>query len=374
MSVTRTQAESDGRTQEAVPDLSTNASGTTAGASPPQPPLRRLRPQRLRPRRFRRRGTLTTGGCVLLALVVQGHSLIPNTPGRLGSLADTLLPWTALALPSLLATALLRRSPVATAACVLPIAVWLATFGASLADKSSPGGDLTVVSHNVNQNNPDPRGTARSLIASKAHILALEELSPDTAPVYERALASSYPYHFYNGTVGLWSTYPLRHARAVPIMPWTRAMRATVDTPKGPLAVYVVHLASVRVRPDGFATLARNEALDRLTAPLHDERAQRVVVMGDFNGSTDDRALRPLTRSMTSAQSTAGQGFGFTWPSRFPVVRIDQILLKGVKATSSWNLPVTPSDHIPVAARIDLGDEEHTAVRQPASARRSGPR
>src|SRR4051812_37668475 len=123
--MTRTQAESDGRTQETVRVGATNVPGATAGASPPQPPLRRLRPQPLRPRRFRRRGTLTTGGCVLLALVVQGHRLIPNTPGCLGSLADTLLPWTALALPALLATALLRRSPVATAACVLPISFWL---------------------------------------------------------------------------------------------------------------------------------------------------------------------------------------------------------------------------------------------------------
>ncbi|MEU9762084.1 endonuclease/exonuclease/phosphatase family protein [Streptomyces sp. NPDC047987] len=336
--------------------------------APPQPLLRRLRSQRSR----RRRGTLTTTGCVLLALVLQGHRWIPNTPGHLGSLIETLLPWTALALPVLLTTALLRRSPVAAWACVLPIAIWLAAFGPMLTDKASPGGDLTVVSHNVNQNNPDPRGTARSLIASKADVLALEELSPDTAPAYERALASSYPYHFYDGTVGLWSTYPLRDARAVPIMPWTRAMRATVDTPKGPLAVYVVHLASVRVRPDGFTTLARNDSLDRLVAHLHGEKVQRVIVMGDFNGALDDRALRPLTTRMTSAQSTAGKGFGLTWPSSFPVVRIDQILLKGVKATSAWNLPPTTSDHIPVAARIHLGREKNTAVRQQGAARRSG--
>ncbi|MEV7238359.1 endonuclease/exonuclease/phosphatase family protein [Streptomyces sp. NPDC051020] len=111
---------------------------------------------------------------------------------------------------------------------------------------------------------------------------------------------------------------------------------------------------------------------DTLLAHLHDERAQRVIVMGDFNGSLDDRALRPLTTRMTSAQSTAGKGFGLTWPSSFPVVRIDQILLKDVKATSAWNLPATTSDHIPVAARVDLGREKHTAGQQPAAARRSG--
>jgi len=34
------------------------------------------------------------------------------------------------------------------------------------------------------------------------------------------------------------------------------------------------------------------------------------------------------------------------------VVRIDQILVRGVKPESSWLLPATGSDHLPVAAGI----------------------
>ncbi|MGW5000732.1 endonuclease/exonuclease/phosphatase family protein [Streptomyces hydrogenans] len=305
--------------------------------------------------RARRRGTLTTACSVLLALLITGHRWIPDTPGHVGSLVETLLPWTALALPALLAAALLRGSRTATAALLIPVTAWLAVFGARLADKSSPGGDLTVVSHNVRQENPDPHGTARSLIASRADVLALQELSPDTAPAYEQALAGTYPYHVYQGTVGLWSRYPLRDARPLPIMPWTRALRATVDTPGGPLAVYVAHLPSVRVTPAGFTIGTRDEALGRLAEDLRAERVRRVVLVGDLNGSTDDRSLRPLTRHMASAQSTAGEGLGLTWPARFPVVRIDQILLKGVTATSAWSLPATTSDHLPVAARLTLG-------------------
>ncbi|MEU3401391.1 endonuclease/exonuclease/phosphatase family protein [Streptomyces filamentosus] len=344
----------------------TTGTGVTAEAeagSPPQGRRMRLRLRLRQPRRSqqpqqtkrsRRKGAVTTACSVLLALVVAGHRWIPDGPGHVGSLAETLLPWTALALPVLLVAALLRRSRTATAALLLPVTVWLAVFGGRLADKSSPGGDLTVVSHNVRQENPDPRGTAQSLIASRADVLALQELSPDTAPAYERALAATYPYHFYQGTVGLWSRYPVRGARPLPIMPWTRALRATVDTPGGPLAVYVAHLPSVRVTPSGFTSGARDEALGRLAAYLRAERVQRVVLTGDLNGSADDRALRPLTRHMDSAQDTAGEGFGLTWPSRFPVVRIDQILLKGVKAASAWTLPATTSDHLPVAARVSL--------------------
>ncbi|MFF9146010.1 endonuclease/exonuclease/phosphatase family protein [Streptomyces sp. NPDC014861] len=293
--------------------------------------------------------------CAVHALALVGHSALPALPGHLSSLAETLLPWSVLAVPVLAAAALLRRSRTATTALVLPVVAWAVLFGGTLADKSSAGGDLTLVSHNVNQDNPDPRATVRTLLASGADVVALQELSPETAPAYEEALADAYPHHFQQGTVGLWSTRPLRDARAVPIMPWTRAMRATVETDQGPLAIHVVHLPSVRVGPSGFTAGARNDVIGVLAGVLRAEGSPRVVVLGDFNGSTDDRAFRPLTTGMTSAQSTAGAGFGFTWPAGFPVVRIDQILLKGVRATAAWTLPATPSDHLPVAARVSLG-------------------
>ncbi|EXU69469.1 hypothetical protein Z951_04075 [Streptomyces sp. PRh5] len=38
----------------------------------------------------------------------------------------------------------------------------------------------------------------------------------------------------------------------------------------------------------------------------------------------------------------------------FPVVRIDQILVRGVDPRASWTLPATGSDHLPVVARLRL--------------------
>lgn len=76
------------------------------------------------------------------------------------------------------------------------------------------------------------------------------------------------------------------------------------------------------------------------------------MVVGDFNGTTDDRALRPVTSQLRSAQDEAGDGFG--WPASFPVARIDQILVKGVTPVSSRILPPTGSDHLPVAAALRL--------------------
>jgi len=313
------------------------------------------------------RGRVVAGLALLLALALLLHGSIPNRIGNLGSLVETFLPWFGLFVPVLLAGALLRRSASAVVALLLPVTVWLTLFGGLLGDRSRAGGDLTVVSHNVGADNPDPAATARDLAASGADVLALEEITPEAEGTYEKELAGTYRFHAVLGTVGLWSRLPLSDTRPVDIemdygpladtKPFdpasTRALRTTVATERGPLVVYVAHLASVRVTPrDGFGTAQRDRGVQAIGRAVAAERDERVVLLGDLNGTLDDRAFTGLTARLTSAQDAAGDGFGFTWPAGFPMARIDQILVRGVRPQSSWVLPATGSDHLPVAAEI----------------------
>ncbi|TDD90448.1 hypothetical protein E1293_03450 [Actinomadura darangshiensis] len=314
-----------------------------------------------------KRGLVLAALALLLGLFMLLHAQIPNRIGHLGSLVETFLPWFGLVVPVLLAGALWRRSASAVTALVLPAVVWLNLFGGLLSDKSGPGGDLTVASHNVGADNPDPVGTARALAASGADVLALEELSQQARGTYEKELAKAYPHHSVQGTVGLWSKLPLADARPVdtemdygplaeskPVdVDGARALRATVATDQGKLVVYVAHLASVRVNPRaGFGTAQRDRGVQALSKAIAAERNERVVLLGDLNGTMDDRAFAGITPQMHSAQDTSGDGFGFTWPASFPMVRIDQILVRGVKPVSSRTLPSTGSDHLPVVAKI----------------------
>jgi vancomycin resistance protein VanJ len=315
-----------------------------------------------------KRGLALAALALLLGLVMLLHAQIPNWRWSLGSLAETCLPWLGLLVPVLLAGALWRRSAVALVALVLPAVVWLNLFGGVLSDKSRPGGFLTVASENVDAGNPDPAGTARDLAASGADILALVELTPQAAGTYEKGLAKAYPYHTLQGTVGLWSKLPLSGTRPIDIMdygplaatrpagqklPSNRALRTTVSTDHGPLTVYVAHPGSVRVNPEaGFWTFSRDIGVQVLGQAIAADPSKRVVLLGDLNGTTDDRAFASLTAQLRSAQDVAGDGFGFTWPASFPVVRIDQILVRGAEPDSSWVLPANGSDHRPVAARI----------------------
>ncbi|MFJ9631589.1 endonuclease/exonuclease/phosphatase family protein [Streptomyces sp. NPDC101175] len=315
-----------------------------------------------------RRARVTAVLALSLGLLMLLHAEIPDRVWGIGSLVETFLPWFGLFVPVLLARALWRRSAVATVALVLPVVAWLNLFGGLLGDRSQGVGDLTLVSHNVSAGNPDPAGTARDLAASGADVLALEELTPRASVTYEKELATAYPYHAVLGTVGVWSRLPLSGTRAVdtamdvgPLadrLPaavraaTNRALRTTVTTDRGPLAVYVAHLGSVRVLPSGFATGDRDRGARALAEAVAAEPDRRVVLLGDLNGTTDDRAFTALTARLRSAQDAAGSGFGFSWPAGFPVARIDQILVRGVRPTKAWVLPATGSDHLPVGASV----------------------
>jgi vancomycin resistance protein VanJ len=237
---------------------------------------------------------------------------------------------------------------------LLPAALWLNLFGGLITAKGSTGGDVTVLTHNVNAQNIDPVGTAKDVIAGNADVVALEELAEGQVSTYERQLKTAYPYHSVQGTVGLWSKYPLTAVKPVDIrLGWVRAMRATVATRKGPLAVYVAHLPSVRVKFDaGFTAGQRDQSANALGEAIAAEKLKHVVLLGDLNGTMNDRALANITSQMRSTQGAAGHGFGFSWPAGFPMARIDQILVKGVEPTKSWVLAPTGSDHRPVAAQI----------------------
>ncbi|MFE7628621.1 MULTISPECIES: endonuclease/exonuclease/phosphatase family protein [Streptomyces] len=303
-----------------------------------------------------RRGIVLACCSVLLTLVMAFHARIPNTIGNLGSLSETFLPWIAVFIPLLLILGLVRRSATALIALLLPVVVWLNVFGGLLTDKSGSGGDLTVATHNVNADNPDPAATAEQVAGSGADVVALQELPAGKVAAYEKALSGTYRYHSVQGTVGLWSKYRLSDTRPVDLkMGWVRAMRTTVATPEGPLAVYVAHLPSVRVKLHaGFTANQRDQSADALGKAISHESLARVALLGDLNGTMNDRALNAVTSQMRSTQGAAGDGFGFSWPASFPMARIDQIMVKGVEPMSSWTLPATGSDHLPIAARVKL--------------------
>ncbi|WP_374201995.1 endonuclease/exonuclease/phosphatase family protein [Streptomyces sp. AC550_RSS872] len=305
------------------------------------------------------RGRVLAACAVLTAVLLVFHRAVPNSVGRVGSLLEAFLPWLGAVVVVLLGLALLRRSALALVALLLPVAAWTYLFGGLLLPAPKPGvRDLVVVQHNVSDENADPAGTARALVGgAEPDLIALEELVPQALPAYEEALAGEFPYHVVRGTVGLWSKYPLTGARLVDIRPrgiaenWSRGLRAVVHTPYGDLAAYVAHLPSVRVRASGLASSWRDESAGLLGAAVAAERLRTVILLGDLNGTVDDRGLAPLTSRMNVAE----RGFAFSFPAGLPLARIDQVMARSATVGHIRTLPATGSDHLPVVARVALG-------------------
>ncbi|MFJ6572093.1 endonuclease/exonuclease/phosphatase family protein [Streptomyces sp. NPDC091292] len=303
------------------------------------------------------RGRVLAVLAVLVAGLLAFHRELPNSIARLGSLLELFLPWLGLVVVALFGLALLRRSAIALVAVVLPTAAWVCLFGGLFLPRADSGPHtMVVVQHNVSDENRDPAGTARALAEVEPDLIALQELVPPALSVYQKALAPDYLYHTVQGTVGLWSRHPLTGARPVDIKPlvitetWSRGLRAVVHTPHGDMAAYVAHLPSIRVRAHGLESSWRDESADLLGKAVAAEKLRTVILLGDLNGTVDDRGLAPLTSRMNVAE----RGFAFSFPEAFPVARIDQIMARSATVDDIRTLPATGSDHLPVAARVTL--------------------
>ncbi|MFF0203731.1 endonuclease/exonuclease/phosphatase family protein [Streptomyces sp. NPDC005017] len=291
----------------------------------------------------------------LTAGLLAFHRAVPDAAVRAGSLLEAFLPWLGAVAVVLFVLALTLRSPAALVAVLLPAGVWTHQFGHLLLPDPGPGrDDLVVVQHNVADDNADPAGTARVLAEAGPDLVALQELVPRSLPVYASTFAPDYPYHAVRGTVGLWSRHPLSGTRAVDIRPpgiaesWNRGLRTVVHTPSGPIATYVAHLPSVRLGSHGLTSSRRDAGAELLGRVIAAEPQRSVLLLGDLNGTVDDRGLAPLT----SRLGTARRGFAFSFPAAAPVTRIDQVMARPATVGHIGTLPRTGSDHLPVIARI----------------------
>jgi vancomycin resistance protein VanJ len=139
----------------------------------------------------------------------------------------------------------------------------------------------------------------------------------------------------------VWSRIPITGEQKLDLgLGWDRALWVELDTPGAPTRVYAVHLASVR--PGQYQE--RDSMLANLTSTLKADHSERVVVVGDFNSASTDREFTPLTRVVHEG-SQSDLGFGFTWPAKFPIARLDHALTRGMTTVTSTVLPDNGSDH-----------------------------
>ena len=291
-------------------------------------------------------------GAGLTALLLL-HHLIPTTRG-LALIVESVLPWTGILVVFLLILGLIRFSVWSVIGVVIPALVWGSMFGMYLKPANEPDHtDILVATQNVGARLPQPSATALNIIEHKPDIVTLQEIESLSGKIIREQMDKNFKHHTVSDTVGLWSKWPISDTEEIDLgLSWPRAFAATVATDHGDVRVYSVHMPSVRPGSESL----RNAALQTVAQKVSEDLAQRVIVAGDFNSTSTDRYFADLNDSLTDTRRATGGGFGFTWPSQFPVARLDHIMVRGMEPVSDTVLPRGTSDHRAIVAGINVND------------------
>ncbi|AZS47604.1 hypothetical protein CVS53_02308 [Microbacterium oxydans] len=307
-----------------------------------------------RPPRIRRSATaaarwIAVASAGLLLIVACGW-----IPGVVGTAVAAVLPWLGLVLLALVVAALLRARRVIVLVLV-PALLWVLAMAPAFpglpgqtSAESASASALTVVSQNVRARSGGAAASATELAQSGADVIALVELDGDSLSAAQNALAADYPHSYTVGTVGVWSRYPLANAEPLTLgLSWKRALRVEVQAPSAPVAVYVLHAASVRPGHQQD----RDTMLSGIAEQVAVDPAESLLVVGDFNAPSTDPSLSALRAEADGVRPTDGT-LGFTWPVAFPLVRIDQVFVRGLDVVTSTTMRAGNSDHLATLTRV----------------------
>lgn len=247
---------------------------------------------------------------------------------------------------------------------------------------------ITVMTFNLFSPRDGADGFARIMRESGADVVAVQELSDFIAESLAESLADAYPHqalhpqdghgNYFRGQ-GIFSRFPIIEDDywqfdEIPIDMTHGHQRVVVDVDGREVVVYNTHawppldwkggLAFTRTTwEDDAHQLSISLLLERVQPDIDAQRP--VIVVGDFNFSDQFIEYAQMTAIFTDAFRAAGQGMGFTYPSRGfgpipPLIRLDYVFHNAVLETLAaqiWS-ESGASDHLPVLATLTLNQPD----------------
>jgi endonuclease/exonuclease/phosphatase family metal-dependent hydrolase len=124
--------------------------------------------------------------------------------------------------------------------------------------------------------------------------------------------------------------------------------------PRGALIARVDGLTAVSVHL-GLNLAERQSHVEQLLRVLRDE-PDPILLGGDLNAHPWDPAFTALTKKFGDVWAIAGEGDGLTMPAAGPTARIDYLFAgPTVQPLRVWTVATTASDHLMVAADLEIG-------------------
>ncbi|MGD0078084.1 MAG: endonuclease/exonuclease/phosphatase family protein [Sedimentisphaerales bacterium] len=257
-------------------------------------------------------------------------------------------------------------------ACFKILPVFLLFYGCAETHKpdfSPRQAHLKIVTYNVNWGFVNPDKVARYLATENADIVCLQETHRYWKESLSAKLSRQYPYGKFRewgkaGGIAIISKYELHDANLIePNDNWFPAFFARVDTPVGKIQILNVHLRPPLSDEGKVSVGAYLKAGDTHSMELdwflrRTDPNQPMIILGDFNGSEKDKAIRRLIEEgWTDALSRYDRKTN-TWEWRTSAGlemknRYDHILYnRFLDCTGAKVTDAEGSDHLPVTAVI----------------------
>ncbi len=313
-----------------------------------------------------------------LALLALVAIVAPPRSGPL-ALAVVLLEQLLVATVVFLPLAAVGRSRRLALAAAIAIGVGALRFGPRWISLPAGGStDLVVATWNLEIGARTPAQALAELAAVDADVVALEELSSETADALDAdpGVRARFPYRVLAGRgdvlgIGLLSRWPLAESSVFDMASWpdepSRA-EAVVHAPGRTIRVIAAHplpatIGTLGGLPVDFEPAQRDRSLATVRARVDAAiaRGERVVLLGDFNTTPAEAAFGDLARGLHDAHAEVGQGPGWTWrPTRLAplglgLLRIDLVLSGGGALPVSSAVECTPlGDHCRLRVGLHL--------------------
>jgi vancomycin resistance protein VanJ len=230
-------------------------------------------------------------------------------------------------------------------------------------------GDLRVMTWNVRALTFDPGGILAAIRREDPDVLLLQEATKDDGPDPIPWLTRRLPgwRSVQASEVAILSPHPLGPGRAFSIGPagsHRLALRASARVRGRRVEFITVHYSTALPRPlreriwhhprhhMQVAATVRIEQTANLAAAVRKAR-RPLIVGGDFNSPPGSHAYKTLDDLLGSAFAAGGSGFGWTFPARRPLLRIDHLFVSGeLMVLNCRVLSTRASDHRPVVADL----------------------
>ena len=266
-----------------------------------------------------------------------------------------------------------RKAMIAANAMVALFLVFtLLGFNVPFGGGATPGAvGIRVMTYNIHHASKGAELIARNVRMYRPDVVCLQEANPegnghDPAVELQRLLPEMHCAAHQQLVV--FSRYPITECEAhpAPVDYWRVPLQITVLPGGRRVTIIDMHLNTAAraetlmdhrgTTPAYLSDAARVRAvqIDRLLR-VTQRIAGPVIVAGDFNTPPRGLLYRQLTGEFVDSFAAAGWGFGYSFSSDLPAMRIDYIFAgKGLRPVRCVTPALPGSDHRPVIADLAL--------------------